>query len=80
MRDDERQSEIRTSEFPSWLCVNVSFASEMHISLQELSRQKSGTLGEQEIFVISVWEKVKDKKQLQGLFGGAAGNCNWRSI
>lgn len=58
MRDDERQSEMTTSEFPSWLHVSVSFASKMHISLPELSRQKSGTLGEQEMFVISVWAKA----------------------
>lgn len=67
MRDDERQSKMRTSEFPSWLCVNVGFTSKMHISLPELSRHKSGTLGKKEMFVISVWAKVKDKKQLQSL-------------
>lgn len=54
MRDDERQSKMKTSEFPCWLYVNVSFASEMHISLPELSRQKSGTLGKKEMLVISV--------------------------
>lgn len=66
---------MRTSEFPSWLCINISFASERHISLPELSRLKSGTLGEKKMFIISVWAKVKDKKQQQGSVGAAAGGA-----